>query len=218
MAIDNSQRHTGVFYWDPESQTVRLLDLAWHCHLRDKLADDERYFWIDPIILPARLRQVAAMCRMIWRSNGSDVPYAFSQPSDFFDALTGELLLSPTRLGLTCATFVLAVFEAAGLRLIKYETWPTQREGDLDWQQNIVALLRQGGAANEHIEAVSRELGAARFRPEEVASAATLSPLPVSFRDVVSRSMKVLDLLYGRVQQQQLSIWQRLLTRLKWWK
>ena len=176
---------------------VRLLDLAWHHRLRNDPPDDERYLWIDPTIPTVRLRQVAAMCRKVWRSNEQYIPYAFSQPNDFFDVETGACLLGPTRFGLTCATFVLAIFEVVGLRLVQYETWPTGRDGDVEWQQQIVALLQQLNppASPEHISAIKQEVGTARFRPEEIAGAATVLPLPASFADASAGAHLVLDKL-----------------------
>jgi hypothetical protein len=137
---------------------------------------------------------VAAVCRKVWRANGRYVPYAFSPPNDCFDSVTWEFIFGPTRLGLTCSTFVLAVFHTARLPLVDYSSWPVNRPGDSEWQQRIVSLLK-GRAPEAHVEAVSREVGSARFRPEEVAGAATVNPLPASFELAAERGEQILELL-----------------------
>jgi len=188
------QRHLGILHRDIDSNSVLMLHLAWHHQLRNE-SPKPAYLWVDPAIHPRRLAQVAAICRLIWRMNQKGgLPYGFSPPNDCFDAKTGRYLLGPTQHGLTCATFVLAVFHRAGLQLVQYETWPIGREGDVEWQRNIVAMLQQG-ASTEHIEAVSSELGAVRYRPEEVAGAVTMSALPVDFETAVDRGQQILDRL-----------------------
>lgn len=175
------QRHIGILYRINATELVSFLHLAWHQDLRQDEVDTG-FVWIDPAaVLTARLRQVAAICRQVWRSNqGGTIPYGFSPPNDCFDRNTSEYLIGPTRHGLTCAGFVLAVFEHAGLRLANYETWPTGRPGDAEWQGRIIQQLERR-ADPDHISALRNDIGAVRFRPEEVAGAAMVSPLPANF-------------------------------------
>src|SRR6266404_2046403 len=77
-AVDDNQRHTGIFHLDPDSKQVLLLDLAFHNRLRNESRDFTTYIWIDPTIPIERLGQVAAMCRKVWRSNGRETPFGFS--------------------------------------------------------------------------------------------------------------------------------------------
>jgi hypothetical protein len=196
--ISAAQRHTGILHKESGDPGVLLLHQAWHCDLRNESPSDA-YRWVQPSLPAPRLRQVAALCRKVWRSNGSaTIPFAFSPPNDCIDAETGQFLLGPTRLGLTCATFVLAVFQAAGVLLVKYDDWPAGRPGDAEWQQAVVDDLRASRRASvEHIEAMQGELGkgAVRYRPEEVAGAATLSKLPASFEQAVNAAAHVLQSL-----------------------
>lgn len=191
-AINAEQRHIGLLHRDAESNDVLMLHLAFHRDLRNEPAK-AKYLWIDPPILAERLIHVAAWCRLIWNSNQDDFPYAFSEPGECFDAETGKFLIGPTKYGLTCATFVLALFDVAGLKLVNYATWPTGRPGDREWQEYVVAQLPPTEVA--HIEAVRSEVGSVRFRPEEVAGAATVSPLPVDFATAVERGEKILKRL-----------------------
>ena len=188
-----NQRHTGMLYRDPESNQILFLHLAWHRDLHNE-APAKSFLWVTPAIHPRRARQVAAICRKIWKSNGRHIPYAFSPPNDCFDETTWEYLFGPTRLGLTCATFVLAVFHEARLALVDYSSWPANRPGDAEWQQQIVSLLR-GRASEDHVRAVEQEVGGHRYRPEEVAGAATVKPLPAEFEVAVERGQQILAVL-----------------------
>lgn len=119
-----------------------------------------------------------------------------SEPND--SNPSGKFLFGPTRFGLTCATLVLAVFQAAGVPLVKYDEWPVGRPGDADWQWMVVENLRASGQGSaQHLAAMESEIGknAARFRPEEVAGAATISDLPATFVQALAASSAVLQAL-----------------------
>jgi hypothetical protein len=181
--IDPQQRHIGLLYSDNGLNRVSFLHLAWHFDLRCEAPRTE-YFWVDPAIPTPRLVQLAAVCRLVWRANGKGrIPYGFGPPADCLDSTTGEYLFGPAGSGLTCATFVLAAFRRAGLPLLRYETWPIGRAGDSEWQTRIVAALASTpGTITEHADAVRRDVGTTvRFRPEEVAGAATVATIPVDF-------------------------------------
>ena len=192
-AVSPGQRHTGIVYRDSESETLHFLHLAWHYDLCNEDPEPD-FLWVDPAIHWRRARQVAAVCRNVWRANGKLIPYAFTSPAECFDTASWDFLFGPTRLGLTCASFVLAVFHAARLALVDYSGWPTNRDGDSEWQQMIVSRLT-GRASPEHIEAITRGIGSVRFRPEEVAGAATVAPIPASFDQAVERGAEILTIL-----------------------
>lgn len=192
------QRHIGIFHRSADSGSA-LLHLAWHCRLQNDAAlPDYMKVWIAPRFTPRRLVQVAALCRRIWRKNDEGgIPYAFSNPSGAFDVATGEILLGPTQFGLTCASFVFAVFDAAGLKLAQYETWPVDRVGDQEWQEKIIALL-EDKAEPAHIEHLRTEIGAVRYRPEEVAAASALAPPEAEFNEASSLGKQILEMLHDR--------------------
>src|ERR1700726_3117546 len=125
-ALEN-QRHTGILHRDQKTSEIVLLHLRSH-HQLVSVTPDLSYLWIDPKVNPRRLRHVATICRLIWEQNGKDVPFGFSGPSDCFDDETFAFLVGPSKLGLTCATFILAVFERAGVKLLKHESWPVRAD------------------------------------------------------------------------------------------
>lgn len=175
-------RHIGLLHRHQKEGSWRMLELARHSYIRDSLPD-ESDLWIVPHMGPRRQIQLAAFCRRIWTANRkSGVPYAFSAPSDCFDRKTGTWKPAAGQHGLTCATFVLAVFHSAGVPIVIYNSWPTNRAGDAEWQESIQRVqLIQWRASEEHLQSVRGEIGTARYRPEEVAGATTEAVWPVSF-------------------------------------
>jgi len=195
-ASDTAQRHIGVLHRHQNSG-LQLLHLAWHCHLRnDAVLPNYMTLWVVPAVPTARQRSVAAFCRRVWRKNGQDgIPYAFSDPAASFDSVTGEFLIGPSLFGLTCASFVLALFHAAGLPLADYDSWPVDRSGDREWQEKIVATLESQQVEQQHLEHLRSEIGAVRYRPEEVVAATILAPPPTSFESASGLGERILTRL-----------------------
>lgn len=192
-----NQRHIGVLHRDTDAGQLLMLHLRWHFRLSNDVPDLS-FLWIDPGAHPKRLVQVAAICRQVWRANQDNgIPYGFSEPADCLDMDTCKFLVGPTQLGLTCASFVLAVFHRAGLQLVDYASWPLDRTGDREWQEAIINLLAENGASDDHVNALRGEIGrgAVRYRPEEVGGAATEASLPVSFDLASERAAVVLQRL-----------------------
>src|SRR6266545_8225610 len=156
--VQAGQQHVGILHKEEVLDEVRLGHLAWHNQLKDSRPKDADR-WIDPPIPTRRPRQVAARCRQILRASKRGIPYAFSPPNDCFDSESGSFLLGPSRVGLTCASFVLAVFDAAGIRLAENDTWPQQRAGDAAWQQFVIEQPEQSGANAGHVSLVRKEMG-----------------------------------------------------------
>jgi hypothetical protein len=128
----------------------------------------------------ARAKAVAVVCNSVWKRNEKGlIPYALSQPNDFFDPTTGELLLGPNKVGLTCTTFVLAIFKACNINLVDFSSWEI-RQDDEEWKSFILEQLQsevdKGRATQEHIQAVRADMSGARFRPAEVMAASFTPP------------------------------------------
>jgi hypothetical protein len=104
-------------------------------------------------------------------------------------------VIGPNKHGLTCATFVLGVFHSVGLPLIQYDTWPQRREGDEEWQRYIIEALKQTNASPEHIQLVESEIGAVRYRPEDVAGAGAAEGIPTAFDTANELAGKIMSKL-----------------------
>lgn len=156
------------------------------------------------------------------KANSKGLPYAPGRLGKFDS--DGSFQLGDGVHGLTCATFVLAVFEHAGLPLVDVSSWP-QRSEDQKFRELIVealqrdlAKLRQKleiytleGVAERvsstrarvehlehHIEVLRSAPVSARFRPEEVAAASSLDDCPAPFGRVTERARQLAQFFAGR--------------------
>lgn len=220
VAIDEprpGQRHTGILFRVDQSSAVEFLHLADHHRLLRQSRIKPSYCWVDTNIPMPRVRQLAAICDDIAHANLTEqIPYSFGTPVNAFDEKTKKFLLGPTRTGLTCASFVLAVFERAKLRLVYYRGWPSPDSDDIKWQQSILEYLRGNPlVSREHIDAVEREVGnSVRYRPEQVAAAAAIRKRrPVKYKYAKSLGEDVVRFVNGQsvVARYRLSLLDRLL-------
>lgn len=188
--VQVDQRHVGLLYQDGLHST-RMCHLAWHHDLRDQAAPAD-YFWVEVELDDLNKLVVIGFClKVIEKNQRGQVPYGLTYLGDYFDRDTGHYQKRSAGDGLTCATFVMAIFDPLGLPILDVDTWQ-RRDGDAEWQNQIVAALQHGGASSEHIELVQNDIGCARFRPEEVAGSATDPDQPVPFDQAVSLGEELL--------------------------
>ena len=191
--IGTGQQHLGILFKTDLEGEVKLGDLAWHNDLRER-NPKPHYLWIDPPISAIRALQVAVRCRQILKANQTGIPYGFSPPNDCFDQETARFLLGTTGVGLTCATFVLAVFKSAGVKLAILNTWPEKRAGDDEWVDSICESLLKDGAPAEHVEALRKNPGT-RYRPEDVAGCGAADKVPSAFEVANTLGLQVIQKL-----------------------
>ena len=127
-----------------------------------------------------------------------EIPYSILRQGKSFDE-TGKYVTAGIGEGLTCATYVLAAFEALEISLVDLASWPVGRPEDQPWFLEILQLLAQAvpAAAPEHIAAQEAALpNVVRYRPEEVAAAFSLfTNRSLAFGDVEPTSIEILQLL-----------------------
>lgn len=166
--------HAGVLHREGTRDAV--LHLGW----QDTLYDDWHYqrLWAAPDAEPERLRSVAGYCRRIWSRFlvAKSFPYGLGFDDSTFSP-DGQLRLGPRAAGLTCATFVLAVFNAVGVRLVDETTWPVRRDDDREWLETLRRF-----ASPAHFARLEQQIeaGAVRIRPDEVLGACAVVP-PAGF-------------------------------------
>jgi hypothetical protein len=175
--------HTGAVYRDAAGD-LRLFHQAWHHNTRDGPVASEvaqlggPLCCVVPAVEPVRARAIAGFWEFV-ASRRESLGYALQEdPEAVFDANTG-LLIMPNGIGLSCSTFVLALFRGARFPLIDTTDWPASRPGDREAQQHLVDLLEQTCQDKAHVEVVRAQIGCERVRPEEVAGAA-LYPGPAA--------------------------------------
>jgi hypothetical protein len=142
-------------------------------------------FWISPNINNDEAEQIAASLRRLDRVTA--ISYQFSSPRGFFDKI---MRVNNESLGLTCATFVLAVFDAIKIEIVKLNTWPI-RTDDADRRARICVSLTMTPVERS---AVQMETGTPTYRPLEVAGAAARYKYPVHFKKAIRYSRRLLAL------------------------
>ena len=192
---EGNQSHIGISMRSNDS-ALEVLHLGGHNQLARDQLDESWQLGVATSLPIVRQEFIAEFCDLVATANGENIPYGFTCPSDCFNKETGELLFGETTLGLTCAAFVLAVFDSAGAQLVRYETWPTPAAEDVDFQRRIQTvfvnhpdpLIQQHGRS-------ACEPGKSRFHPEQVAAAGSLRPLPASYEQVGPVTAKVREKL-----------------------
>lgn len=187
------QRHTGILYRTEKDGEVSFLHLGFHYSLlRTTLKDD--YCWLPLEGFDEDEQQSLAMWfHSIWENNGSRVPYGINFSTSRHFNSSGAFTASFDDGGLTCATFVLAIFQDFGFTLIDSSS-SYRRDDDILFQDKIVSLLADH-APPEYVASQRDFIGiAARYRPEEVAgSASSFSEAALTFETAVGLGEDVLS-------------------------
>jgi hypothetical protein len=196
--------HAGVLFTDVRgAEQIMMLHLRTHhaLELIDPLRDEAlqryvRFHWVELAIPPERLRLISRLCRTIERRYpDGKLAYAVRYKGGTFSTETGEFL-SGEGLGLTCATFVLAVFASQGWRLLDPATWRERKE-DRAAHAKLVEIIRGPGGDPKHADIVKSEAGCARIRSEEVAAAATSDAPPANFEFASKVGLEIRTMVYA---------------------
>ena len=204
IILTNSGTHTGVLY--RLSGELYVVDQCWHLCFRCKPAD-RPMACVVPDLLEEEFQSIVAVCelfvRRTLRAGIPRIPMGFAQPKNVTFSADGEVVWDGS-VGLTCATFVLSIFEAAKIPLVELSRW-RRRSGDDARHEELLLLLERGDASNgipkasqDHIARVRAELPAIRVRPEEVAGAAMHPVRPVGFELAEQAGLWILDRLKSR--------------------
>jgi hypothetical protein len=172
--------HTGILFRDEDEPLVgRFLHLAFHWDLRNNVAG-VRESWVEVDLDDELKSSIAAMCRNIWLQNeiGQRIGYGPRHTMARFNP--DGVLNNGGDCGLTCATFVHALFRDAGALLLDLASWP-ERPDDEAFKAWVVEELGTRGVDDEYIQRVRAEPRSARLRPPEVAGAGAVSSRPASF-------------------------------------
>ena len=169
--------HSGLLLRYPDDPVVYLLHLQTDdLKLKQIPGCPHGCVWGIPTVPEARLDDIAKKAILVKDVNKDErVPYGFSTPEGFFDNETGNMLLGPDNIGLTCATFILAIFHMSRINLIDYSSWKPRKE-DEPPQQALVDNLVAIGCDKGEVEAVKKQMNGIRYRPEEVIAAAISAP------------------------------------------
>lgn len=170
---DETQRHAGIYYNTGIDNSNHFLHLAFHYRLRrDNPESSHCWLPLDGFDIDEKL-SIAIWIDSIWNTNHNRVPYGINYSNSIHFNNTGAWTASADDGGLTCATFILAIFSDFGFPLVDTAS-SIRRDSDQIWQSKILETL-SNFAPPEYIEKQRNHIGqSARYRPEEVVGAASL--------------------------------------------
>ncbi len=208
VQIDARSKHVGVLFRRTVGNIyeLRLLHLAFHHCVQISIPTGD-YAWTHVEFEPERQVLVAQLCELIeeeyiLRPDGDrqQLGYAFHYRGELFDPMRGVFITTDGH-GLTCATFVLAVFASHGIDLLFLPSWEP-RPNDVEWQEQVLAFMKRKRIDPKHVAFIEQEIGCCRFRPEEVVAAGTVdgSELPLGFREAEARGAAIVAELLRRAQ------------------
>jgi len=177
----NKQNHIAVLF-KPDSDEDDTLLLHVGDHKTELIQPpNDRYLWLDlgSSIHPIRKEILLTDIQLIAEVNkDSKIRYGLDHGVFCLDAATGRLNSNYNEsIGFTCATFVVEVFLASGLKLIDWDSWPSGENKHIIFQKQIFGHLcniyRQDPTkvTIEYLMAQQSNIGKSRFTPQEIAAA-----------------------------------------------
>ena len=197
----NKQRHCGIaFNLDGAAQTLHL---ATHNTVECVQGIPGFLCWVKPEMHATQQEAFCGYLEVLGeavKSGKKDIPYGFLY--DEYARITpdGTLILEGNECGLTCATFVLTLFNSIGVQLVDLETWPP-REEDRPWFIQIINMfikhfLSSNKMSYKHFNRLLCEIGCPRYRPEEIAvSSAIYNQRAASTEEIRKAGSELLDYL-----------------------
>jgi hypothetical protein len=178
VAINNNEAapHCGIVYTDANG-AVRLCDMQYENTLENGDVPPH-YFWAKIRLDDQEVLQVAVFVELvIQRAKTSPLPYSTIYSPDGFD-ITGRIRGG---VGLTCATFIVAVFDYFRFQIVDLATWRHRPKQDAAFRERIINLAVSGGE-NNFAARLMAEKASFRLKPWELCASATHKLYPVRFR------------------------------------
>lgn len=187
---EHGNLHLGVFH-RLAGGNVGVLHLGWEDYV--SMEWSWQRLWASPAVPPERLRSVSGLCRLIWEEYRATkkFPYGLHYASQFFTHDGALQRDATTESGLTCATFVLAVFRSVGIELIDLSSWPVRENEDRAFLAVVASF-----AAPALLKALEAEVdaGSKRVQPDEVIGACA-DPPPMRFTECKLNGVQAVQML-----------------------
>ncbi len=175
--------HAGVAYRSTDG-TIRFLHFANHESLRDETNLGSCAFAI-PLMKEEDLEYLAGFCARVYRANQKGkLPYSFQFDMNLgFNPESGLIVINYNS-GLTCSTFVVALFRSAGNPLVIPITWPRRADAaGIAARRYLLNYWRQTGKQKyiTRADVIEPTIQTMRISPEEVAGACLQKKLPTGY-------------------------------------
>ncbi len=189
MKRNLDQSHIGILY-ERAPGNINMCHLGWHYVFQNRKVNSS-YYWMDCSCFDDPDESMFVRSRLAAVNENTRIAYGFATDPHCFDS-DFNLPLKPVGWGLTCASFVLAVFEVLGFQLLDYNTWVI-RDDDEAWQKEIIFKIVH--LDETQAQAMQLYIGSFRFRPEEVAAGAVshVNEMPIQFLSAVDKARDILS-------------------------
>jgi len=131
-----------------------------------------------PLVLSTyeAIAELAERVYAAYEDGDVDWPYSFTTDSRL--SQDGQFIPGATQPpGFTCATLVLALFEAAGQQFLVRDSWPSPSAEDQAWQAQLCQSM--SGKYPDHAATLAQHIGVvSRFHPLDVLCAAAVERKP----------------------------------------
>jgi hypothetical protein len=168
--------HIGLLH-KVEDESAWVLNLRHFGDLRNEPPTNS-YRWVQVELDEINRRALVALCRLLAKKLPS-IPFGFTFNRNYINQ-AGEYITGEFGDGLTCATFVMAVFDTYHIPLLRMQEWPAASLQDQGWQAFQVqqVQLNRGPFV---AEGVKRHIGAPRYKPEHVTAGTVSANRPLGF-------------------------------------
>lgn len=181
------QVHIGMLH-KIDTASALLLHFREHLDLKNETPSDS-YCWMQIELEEINRRLLASLCVLIARQS-SNIPYGFTYNGRYFDR-TGNYIPQGMGHGLTCATFVMAIFNTYNIPLLQTSEWlPADLEDQL-WQTKMVGRVNLKSGVTV-ADATAKYIGQPRFKPEHVAAGAVTTKRPLTRAAALKLSERIL--------------------------
>lgn len=164
------QLHAAMLYF--LDGTLMIGDLQWHMRIRRDVArENKEIYWVAPDLTHDEQRMLAFKLDSWLEHNSRGIPYSVAHPGGVIFRDNVWVGSDPAQ-GLTCATFVVELFNELGIPFIASDSWQA-REGDNDWALRILSLIDEMPQINK--DAQMALIGnKVRIRPSDTFAAGIL--------------------------------------------
>jgi hypothetical protein len=193
--------HAGVAY-RLEDRALRILHFAAHVRLWEQRPPEATWTYIVPNLqFSEDVDFLTEFFALVYRANTKTLPYSFRFDPDLrFDRDTGVVTLNHGD-GLTCSTFVVALFRSVGNPLVRVLTWP-RSANQADVQARTFTLDQWKTSGRPELEMRAKEIEPTirvmRISPEQVAGACLQDHLPTGFYRARANGQEILRRIDAR--------------------
>jgi hypothetical protein len=171
-----------------DAASALLLHFREHLDLKSE-APSNSYCWMQIELDEINRRLLASLCVLIARQAGN-IPYGFTYNGRYFER-TGNYVPQGMGHGLTCATFVMAIFDTYSIPLLHTSRWPPADLDDQLWQTKMVGRVK-GKSGAIVADATAKYIGQPRFKPQHVAAGAVDPKRPLTHSDAVKLGERIM--------------------------